>query len=271
MAASMRDFSLQREQPGPLIGASVVVTRPASSAATLKRRVRGLGGVALGLPGIGVRATNDPDAARSALRAARTADLVVFTSPNAVRYAYALAPNLRFARATQICAIGAGSARALARRGVREALHPTQRQDSEGLLELTAFARLRGKRIALIGAPGGRDLLREELRRRGAKVELVHVYRRVAPRLDRRHFDALERAAAPLLILLSSAEAIAHLRAALPAPLFARLTAGAAVVSRMRLAAAARGAGWHDIHIARSASARDLCATAATTLALHRL
>lgn len=267
----MRDFSDQREQPGPLVGASVVVTRPASSAATLKRHVRALGGVALGLPGIGVRATNDPAAARRALREARTADLVVFTSPNAVRHTYALTPNLRFARTTQICAIGAGSARALARRGVREALHPTQRQDSEGLLGLAPFARVRGKRIVLIGAPGGRDLLREELRRRGAKVEFVPVYRRVAPRLDRRHFDALERAAVPLLILLSSAEAIAHLRVALPALLFARLTAGAAIVSSGRLAAVARTVGWHDVHVAKSAGPSDLCAAAAAALALHRL
>src|SRR5258708_39751929 len=104
----MGNFYHQRGQALPLAGASVVVTRPASSAAALKRQIIALGGTAIGLPGIGVRSAHDPDAARRGLRASRAQDCVVFTSPNAVRYAYALTPNLRFARATQVCAIGSG-------------------------------------------------------------------------------------------------------------------------------------------------------------------
>ncbi len=247
------------------------MTRPASSAAALKRRIRALGGTPIGVPGIGVRLAEDLDAARRALRAARTADLVVFVSPNAVRFAFALLPNLKFRSGVRVCAIGAGSGRALESRGVLGVLHPSARQDSEGLLALAAFARVRGRRIALIGAPGGRDLLREQLRKRGARVELVQVYRRTAPRLDRRHFDALEHAAAPLLTLLSSAEALAHLRNALPAPLFARLSAGAAIVSSERLADVARASGFREIHVSASASGADLCAAAAAALARHRL
>ena len=267
----MRDISHQHGRVPPLAGASLIVTRPASSAAALKRQIIALGGTPIGLPGIGVRGAADPDAARRALLALRAPDFVVFTSPNAVRYAFALVPQLRFTRATRVCAVGAGSAHALARHGVREVVYPAQRQDSEGLLALAPLARMRGRRVSLIGAPGGRDLLREELQRRGAKVELVHVYRRTAPRLNRRHFNALERAAAPLLTLLSSAEAIAHLRIALPEALFARLVASAAIVRSARLARAANAAGWHELHIAGSASAADLCAAAVTALAQHRL
>lgn len=271
IAAIMRDLTRQRGQPQPLVGASVVVTRPSGSATALKRRIAVLGGIAIGLPGIGVRGAEDATGARRALRAARDADFVVFISPNAVRYAYALAPNLRFARATQVCAIGTGTQNALARRGVRDVLRPRERQDSEGLLALVPFSRVRGRRIVLIGAPGGRELLFEELRRRGARVDSIDVYRRSAPRLDRRHFAALERAASPLLTLLSSAEAITHLRAQLPEPLFARLVASIAIASSERLAAVARAAGWHDIHVAHSANGVDLCAAAVTALAQYRL
>ncbi|TLY53419.1 MAG: uroporphyrinogen-III synthase [Gammaproteobacteria bacterium] len=267
----MRDISHQHGRVRPLAGASVIVTRPASSAAALRRKIIALGGTPIGLPGIGVRSAADPDAARRGLLASRASDFVVFTSPNAARYTFALMPQLHFARATRVCAVGPGSARALARHGVREVVYPAQRQDSEGLLALAPLARMRGRRVSLIGAPDGRDLLREELQRRGAKVELVHVYRRTAPRLNRRHFDALERAAAPLLTLLSSAEAIAHLRVVLPAALFARLIASAAIVSSARLAHAAQAAGWREMHIAGSASGADLCAAAVTALAQHRL
>ena len=130
---------------------------------------------------------------------------------------------------------------------------------------------MRGRRIALVGAPGGRDLIGPTLRRRGAKVEAIHVYRREPPRLTRRHFDALAAADDPLITLLSSGEALANLVAALPPPLLARLRAQTIVVSSARLAAAARAAGFGAIVPAASAAPRDLLAGAAHALARHRL
>lgn len=257
--------------PATLAGATVIVTRPSATAATLKRRIAALGGTALGLPGVGLCAAEDSGNARAALNDASKAELAVFISPAAVRYAFALLPSLRFARTARVCAVGAGTARALQRRGVRRVLWPAQRQDSEGLLALAEFARLRGRRVALIGAPGGRDLLPTTLRARGALVQSIHVYKRAAPRLTRRHFAALEQAAAPLLTLLSSAEALGNLRARLPAALFARLTAGDAIVSSLRLAQAARSAGFLRTHVAVSATTADMLAGAVGALAQHRL
>src|SRR5262249_22303602 len=158
----------------------------------------------------------DSAASRRDLRAAQSADAVVFSSPTAVRFAWKLLPLLRFARRTTVLATGSGSAAALRRRGVTQVLWPTARQDSEGLLALPALARVRGQHIAVIGAPGGRELLAPALRRRGARVQFVAVYRRIAPRLDRRHLAALARAGGPLISLFSSAEALRHLHALLP-------------------------------------------------------
>ncbi len=252
-------------------GATLIVTRPAATSAALKRRIVAAGGAALSLPGIGLRAPRDPLAARIALRNARAADLVVFVSPAAVRYAFALLPALRFARTTRVCAIGAGSGRALYRRGLRGVIWPAARQTSEGLLALPEFARLRGRRVALIGAAGGRDLLPRTLRARGAKLEHIHVYQRSAPRLTRRHVDTLASAVPPLLTLLSSAEALDNLRVRLPALLFTRLAEGDAIVSSLRLALAARRAGFARTHIAASAGATDMLGAACRALAQHRL
>jgi uroporphyrinogen-III synthase len=260
-----------RTAPTRFAGATLVVTRPAASAASLKRRIVALGGVALSLPGAAIRAVENADAARAALAQAARADLVIFVSPNAVRHAFALSPGLRFAGATQVSAIGAASARALVRRGVDDVLFPPERQDSEGLLALPAFARLRGRHVALVGAPGGRDTLPDTLRARGAKVQHVDVYRRGAPRLTQRHFRALAQAAGPLLTLLSSAQALQHLQRLLPAPLFARLAAGEGIVSSLRLAEVARAAGFVRVHVAASAGSADMLATAAAALAQHRV
>jgi uroporphyrinogen-III synthase len=140
-----------------------------------------------------------------------------------------------------------------------------------GRLELPELAHVRGRRIALVGAPGGRDLIAPALRRRGAKVEAIHVYRRVPPRLTQRHFDALALAPDPLITLVSSGEALAHLVALLPPPQLARLRAQILVVSSARLAALARTHAFAEIALARSAAPRDLFSAAAAALARHRL
>ena len=255
---------------GPLAGATLVVTRPSAAAQGLKRRIRALGGTPLGLPGLTLRAAPANAALRAGLAAARGADVVVFVSPAAVRFAFAAHPRLRFARATLVCAIGAATARALGRHGVPRVLWP-QRQDSEGLLALPQLARVRGKRIVLIGAPDGRDLLHETLRERRAKLTHLHVYARAAPRYTRAQTEALARAAAPLLTLLSSAQGLATLRATPPLELFARLAAGELVVSSARLAAAARASLFANVHVAASALPADLLDAARLALARHRL
>jgi uroporphyrinogen-III synthase len=258
--------------PGhPLAGASVIVTRPAATAGALRRRVRALGGTPIGLPAIGLRAVADAGAARRALRDAQDADVVIFLSPAAVRFAWTLLPRLRFARATPVLAPGAGSARALQRRGVAGAAFPPQRQDSEGLLDLAPLQRVRRRRIALVGAPGGRDLLARELTARGARVQLVEVYQRSTPRWTRRQFAALEGAASPWISLISSAEALGHLQELLAPALFARLAASDCIVSSARLAALAQARGFAQVHVAASAAPTALLSAAGAALARHRI
>jgi uroporphyrinogen-III synthase len=132
------------------------------------------------------------------------------------------------------------------------------RQDSEGLLDHPALHDLRDRRVALIGAAGGRGLLREQIVARGARLHDLHVYRRVAPRLDRRHVDALLQLPTSARVLLSSAEALQNLRHLLPPPAWARLCAATAVVSSERLAAAAHDTGFSRIALAASALSADL-------------
>lgn len=231
-------------------GRTVVITRPVGEGRALARRVRAAGGVPLLLPGLSLRAG---DCGGAAWRAALHDELLIFTSPAAVRFAVALAP-LR-TRAV-VLAVGQGTARALGRHGVT-ALVPA-RQDSEGVLDLPAMQVLRGKRVALIGAPGGRGMLREALLARGAALRELHVYQRQAPRLDRRHVDAVLALPRSARVLLSSAEALRNLLDLLPPPAQARLRAAVAVVSSARLAQATRAAGFARIVQADSALAGDL-------------
>lgn len=256
---------------GPLAGASVVVTRPAATAAPLRARVRALGGTALSLPGSALRAAPDAALVHRQLRAARVADLVIFVSPAAVRFAFAAYPQLHFARTTRVAAPGAGTARGLVHHGLKNVLRPLERQDSEGLLALPELRHLRGARVVLIGAPDGRDVLQDTLRARRAHVSRIDAYRRVAVPFSRRQLDALERAADPLLTLVSSAQTLARLRAELPLPLFARLAAGHLVVSSERLAQIARTSLFASITLADGPAPQSLLNAACAALARHRI
>ena len=237
----------------------MVITRPAGAAATFARQVRRHGGVPLLLPGLALRAVDEPESARAQLQAALAQDeVVLFTSPAAVRFAAMLAP-LR-TRAT-VLAVGQGTAAALRRHGLI-AQWPSDRQDSEGVLELPPLRAVQGQGVALIGAAGGRGLLPSQLAARGARVREVWVYRRTSPRLDRRHVDKVSQLPASACVLLSSAQAVAHLREALPSSAWRRLCAATAVVSSERLAAVAGEAGFGRLRLAASAAPGDLLAAA---------
>ncbi len=244
--------------PRPLGGVRIVITRPAGTAASLVRAVRGLGGKPLLMPGSSLRAPADVPAARAALQAALGGDVAIFTSPAAVRFARRLAP-LR-SRATVI-APGAGTHAALRRAGLADVQAPA-REDSEGILGLDVLHHVRGRRIGIVGAAGGRGLLAEELARNGARVLHAHVYRRLPARLDRRHRDALLRGGAhqPLYVLLSSAEALANVLAALPEGARKALLGGTAIVSSARLADAGRLAGFARMLCSESARGADMLA-----------
>ena len=254
-----------------LRGASVIVTRPSASAVPVVRQVRALEGEPIRLPGVALRTIADAAAARRELSKAQTADLVIFSSPAAVSHAWTLCPSLRFAARVGVAAVGAATARALRRRGVRTVLQPPEQQDSSGLLALEALQNLHGRSVVLVGAPEGRDSLPRSLRDRGARLSQLDVYTRVAPRWTQRHLAALAAAPKPRLLLVTSAFVLATLATRLPAGLLLALREAELVVSSLRLATLAQQHGFHRVHIARSALTADLMSVAIDALARHRL
>ncbi len=243
----------------PLRGATLILTRSAGSARTEARHVRALGGTPLLLPGTRIAPPQDRSAARSALVAALSAPVCIFASPAAVRMARSMSLD-RPDRGTRVLAVGAATARALHRAGVRGICVPS-RADSEGLLALPVLSRP-PSRVGLVGAPGGRELLPRVLAERGARVLHAGVYQRLPARLDRRHHHALAQMQYPAYVLISSLDALGNLMQQLPAAARARLMSATAIVSSPRLAAAVRAAGFMHVQQARSALSQDMLAAA---------
>ena len=100
-----------------------------------------------------VCARRRPDPARAALAQALGAEVVLYTSPNAVAAAAAIrAPKA--SRGQQVLAVGSGTRRALHRLGV--AADAPGRMDSEGLLAMPQLAAVARRRIGLVAGAGGR-------------------------------------------------------------------------------------------------------------------
>jgi uroporphyrinogen-III synthase len=241
----------------------VISLRPRGEHAVLRRAAarHGAGLIALSPWRLQLR---DDAPARAALRSALAASRIVFTSPAAVRAAHAL-QAFKPRRGQAWCAVGAGTAAALRRAGVQE-VHAPARMDSEGLLSLPTLQAVSGHDIGLVTAPGGRGEITPALRARGANVLRADVYMREPVPLSARALQQLRDADAPLVLALSSGEALQRVLEELPADLAAKLRRMRVVAASERLHALARGHGFEDIETARGPRPADLVAAAARRL-----
>lgn len=167
----------------------------------------------------------------------------MFVSPNAARHAIeAMAPAV-IPSGLRIFAPGPGTADVLRDLGVARVTVPEERFDSEGLLALPELADVRGRRIVIFRGEGGRELLADVLRERGALVEAIPCYRRVKPKQSPQPLIDLQQNGHLDGIVLTSSEGVRNL-AELLGGHAAQIFEGAVVfTSHPRIAAAARAAG----------------------------
>lgn len=218
-----------------LKGKGIAVTRPASLAQGLAGLVEAAGGRALLFPAIEIEPL-------SAAAPAGDTEIALFISPTAVREGLKYLP-----RGAQVMALSRGTRRELERHGVTGVLAAEEAADSEGLLALAELQQVAGRRIAIFRGAGGRELLGETLRGRGAAVEYVECYRRIRPRSDPAPLLAAWKAGKLHAITVSSAQGLANLFALLDADLLRGLPL---FVPHERVAAEARRLGGREVLVA---------------------
>jgi uroporphyrinogen-III synthase len=164
-----------------LQGRRIVVTRPSGQAEGLAALIRQAGGEALKVPAIEIRPLEDKAPFARFAERLDTFDLVIFVSRNAVQSALGLLGDRHWPTGVAVATVGQGSRSALEAAGFERVVAPSAQSDSEGLLARPELADVRGKRIAILRGDAGRELLGNELGRRGALVEYIACYRRVRP------------------------------------------------------------------------------------------
>lgn len=230
-----------------LAGLRVLNTRPAHQAAGLTRALAAAGARVDELPLIEIRPLPlAPEDERLLLDLDRY-DGVFFVSANAARLGLDAIAGYwpQWPWRLPAYAVGERTA-AVLRAAALDAVLPA-RADSEGLLALPALQAVAGQRFLLLRGDGGRELLPETLRARGARVDVLALYSRALPATAAAAWGALA-ATPPDVVVLTSPDALRHWQqvagAAATVPLWlvvsprmadAALAAGA----RLRLAAGA--------------------------------
>ena len=169
-----------------LSGINILVTRPAHQAQFLIDRIRAMGGNPIPFPVLEITDIDDPASLIDVIARLDEFDWAIFVSPNAVNKAMKLITKHHsiFPKQLKIAVVGKGSADALKRYGINEALVPTDQFDSEALLELNELQNMKGKRVVIFRGNGGRQLLGDTLIQRGAIVEYATCYQRGKPTAD---------------------------------------------------------------------------------------
>ena len=157
-----------------LEGCGVLVTRPEHQADELAAAIEEAGGEAIRFPVIDIEPQDSAEVNRR-IEALPASDITIFISTNAVIYGLPYVDGDE----TAIAAIGPSTTAAIETAGRQVDIFPAQGFDSVQLLAEAGLQDVAGKNIRIIRGDGGRELLAETLRERGATVDYLPVYRRL--------------------------------------------------------------------------------------------
>ena len=201
------------EAPLSGFGFGIAITRPEGQARKLSAAIEQDGAAAILFPLIAIAPLDDYSQFEQTLEQLEQADWAIFISTNAVENAfphiaklYPTLPNkLKFA------AIGPQTAKELTLNGVNNVLTPHMRFDSEALLALDEMKNVAHNKVLIFRGIGGREVLADTLKNRGAEVIFAECYQRVNPQTDCSLLNQLWQENQCHAIVVTSSEAMRNL------------------------------------------------------------
>ena len=169
--------------PNSLSGLTVLITRPSNQVESLRRAIESGGAKVLSLPLIEIRALNDAQAIQDLKDKVLQLDCyqsLIFVSNNAVSFGGEVINNYwpQFPIKVDVIAVGPTTAEAASERFACEVIQPTSGMTSEDILRLPQLQDVSEKKIGIVRGQGGRELLADTLRERGAIVDYLEAYSR---------------------------------------------------------------------------------------------
>ena len=171
----------------PLFGKKIIITRPEEQADELFYPLMDAGADCILFPTIKIAAAEEVSLLDKAINELQKYDWIIFTSANGVRFFFdrikELNKDARIFGNSKICAIGPKTAEALRNRFIVPDLVPEEYR-SEDIVRCFSRIQIKGKRFLIPRADNARDLLPKELRKMGAKVDVVTAYRNILPEIE---------------------------------------------------------------------------------------
>lgn len=243
-----------------LRGRHIVVTRPAGQATHLAEALVAAGAVPVLFPVLAIAPLTNTAELVERIIALDQYGLAVFVSPNAVT----LGLREVLARRTwpphlRVATVGHSSEAALQAHDLagqeKLVLCPQGRFDSEALLELPELQSMQGQRVIIFRGDGGRELLSDTLRQRGATVDHACCYTRHQPTQSADPLLRLWQAGQLDAITVTSSEGLHNLVAMVGQLGQAWLRKTPLFVPHARIAAAADACGLHQVVLTDPADA----------------
>ena len=238
---------------GPLAGVGIVITRPARQSAPLANEIAALGGRPLIFPSIVILPPNDRGPLEDVQRRLADYSYAIFVSANAVEYG--VGDPAAWPKQLIAFAPGPGTAAALRGVGITDVRLPTTTMDSDGLLALPEFADVAGKRIVIFQGSGGREVVRDALLARGARVVQVDCYRRSRPTAGAQGLLEAWREGRVDAVTITSSEGLTNLWEILDAEGRKHFASTPTFVPHARIAERARALGLAKIVVTAPADA----------------
>jgi len=213
----------------PLSNLRVLVTRPHHQARGFIDNIASLGGLVFHLPTIEI-------VYRSHKLPLPDADLIVFTSVNAVIGAKLNGATFKTHKTQLIAAIGTATKSALHDAGFNNIVSPKTNGNSESLLALLEAHIFPSMKITIVRGDSGRDVLRDSLLQLGAQVNYEEVYQRKLPALSSVDIPPAQlwQQASPDIVSVSSDLGLVNLIAMLPVNFHQQLFAKPLIVNSER-------------------------------------
>lgn len=157
----------------------ILITRPLKQSQELAAILNSMNISTIIFPTIEI-INSDPIKSLTNIDTLKTADIVIFTSQNAVEKA-AINKLFKIIDHADYVAVGPTTAKKLIELNVQVDAVATTPYTSESLLALPYFNNVKNKKIIIITGKNSRILLKTTLEQRGAEVSELIVYQRVAP------------------------------------------------------------------------------------------
>lgn len=192
----------------------ILVTRPRHQAGQLCELISSVGGNAILFPSIEIRAILNSEKLARCFAHINKYDFVIFVSRNAVKVVFEnYLDHSDLSGETQLLAIGSGTAAVLSEMKMINVLHAGVQADSESLLQLAELGSkyLRDKKVLIVRGVGGRELLADSLKQRGALVDYAEVYQRCLPEYEIQECHEIWQNNVPDAAIVSSNEGLENL------------------------------------------------------------